>query len=219
MLFDSYTISFCPGSSGRLIHTILHNMIMGNDIVFNFTENNDSHDMNINLNVEIEDIHATNIYQIIKFNDNPAKILITHRFPDIDTIRERFKYKMGVVVINIKPTDVHEVLYNSFLKNRNIKLNGEVLRGSFIENKLNEWNNFINVSHLKNQDDILILEYSTMFDVVDGKYTTLEKLEEFTGLTVPEGIVKTFENYAMGRQKLIDSNMPWLCELKRNLDK
>ena len=218
MLFDSYTISFCPGSSGRLIHTVLYNMIMGNDIVFNFTENNAAHDTNVEMSMAVEDIHATNIFQIITFNDNVAKILHTHRFPDIDIVRERFKYKMGIIVIAIKPIDLPEIVYNSFLKNKKIELTEPTVR-TIAKLKIKQWKDFIDISSLSGQSDVLILEYSKLFDLHEGEYTTLKKIEQFTGLRCTSGLTKSFENYTMGRKKLIDSKMPWLYELQQNLDK
>jgi hypothetical protein len=193
-------------------------MIMGNDTVFNFTENNDAHDTNVVMSMVVEDIHATNIFQIIKFNDNTAKILPTHRFPDIDIIRERFNCKMGIIVISIKPTDLPEVVYNSFLKNKKIELTETMVRTTS-KFKINQWKDFIDVSSLTVHSDVLILEYSKLFDVYEGEYTTLKKIEQFTGLKPTSGSIKTFENYAKGRQKLIDTKMPWLYELQQNLDK
>jgi len=217
MKFDCYTISFCPGSSGRFIHTILFNMIMGNNEAITFTKHNDAHYTNVEMQVKNADPSVHDIYETLEFNKHPSKVLVTHRYPKFDVIYDRFNQNMGVILISLTPSDLYEVLYNSFLKNRNLKLDINNIN-RYIEYKQNEWKQFIQPV-LDDRINVLVLEYSKLFEYTHGQYTILTKLEQFTGLTASEGVVETFKNYATGRQKLIDSDMPWLYELQRNLDK
>ena len=217
MNFDKYIISFCPGSSGRLIHTILYNLITGSKDVLEFNSNNDSH-LDIKESAMSINAHSPGVYRDVEFDESAiVKVLKTHTFPDFEVIEKKFGSDIGIIIITLSPRDLIEVVFNSHLKNDNTILSNSRLL-NICKFKKYSWNKFIN-PNLENYPNMLVLEYNKLFDEGPNGFETIKKLSDFVGINPAPNISKTFKNYANGRLRLIDTHMPWLSELKQNLDK
>jgi hypothetical protein len=210
MNYDSYVISFMPGSSGRFLRYVLNGMITKSDEPLILNSLNHAHNNNIEGGARPWSIHSSfntrALFDEFDFEDVPVKILATHLFPDWEAI-ERRKIDSGIIVIGVQDQDLLEVTGNALLKNNLAVVTQEqVIRESeVIRVTLHKF-----INYAENRDKLLIINYSDFFKSAGESYIALKKLEEFTGLETTDTVLQNYMTYVTGRDKLISKKMKWL---------
>lgn len=199
-----------PGSSGRFLRYILNGMITKSTERWVSNPLNHAHFNNIDGGVRDDatsDPNAAMIFHKFYFEDVPAKILATHQFPVYDVINERFP-NIGIIVINVSEKDLLEVTGNALLKNKlTVVTEAQVINESKVAS-VQRNSVFINYEDTRN--NLLIINYSDLFQPLGDSYLALKKLEEFTGLDTTETVMENYRAYLTGRERLINKKMKWL---------
>jgi hypothetical protein len=215
MKYNKYIVAHAPGSSGTFITMILDRLILNSNRPINVYPNNSAHDVrgiaqyqrstrNQNYTgISVPDAHASDIYDTFYF-DRPGKtyssILTTHVYPDFKKINEKYD-DLGIIIIKFNEDDVKEILFNSFYKNKNVKLSNIELTvaSKFL---LEDYNNFMKLEDTPK--NCLVLQYTDLFRDLSDSSNTINKIKEFTGISVePDAIITAYYQYIEGRDRLV----------------
>lgn len=210
MAYDKYIVSFVPGSSGRFIIEILDRLILGTTDPIEVCEKNSAHLNNTFTGMTVEDSNDDDVYDVFTYqvrdNETHSKILRTHVFPNFDVINKRF-CDIGIILVHVGDDDVEEVLFNSYLKNKNVAMP---------EYMLKHMKRVFKTAHrdfFKEYDppsNCLVIKYPDIFNKGKTHYLGLEQLRDFTETTITDGLVAVYEQYVIGRRRLVETHLPWL---------
>jgi len=216
MKYKKYIISFIPGSSGRFVLAIMDRILLGLDTIINLSEDNSAHENTIKIwgNLKFGLPTPSNNYEPLESNNTDIHVFHTHIYPKFDLINSRFK-NVGIILIKPDIQDMREILFNNLTKNKNIESMNTFLKNYFYPNK-NITNTMIefefnfkkhNKIFFTNDiypDNCLVIKYSEIYETTGEKYLLIEKLKEFTGISiVPSSVITACKQYTFNRNEIV----------------
>lgn len=209
MKYNKYIVAHAPGSSGTFVSMILDRLILNSEKPINIYPNNSAHVVRTKnkeleyTGVSVPDLNAPDIYDTFYFDRRGrtySSILTTHVYPDFKKINEKYD-DLGIIIIKFNEDDVKEISFNSFYKNKNVKLSNIELTvaSKFL---LEDYNNFMKLEDTPK--NCLVLQYTDLFRDLSDSSNTINKIKEFTGISVePDAIITAYYQYIEGRDRLV----------------
>lgn len=219
MKYESYIISYAPGSAGTFLTSMLGAMLRGSDTL-NLSDRNNAAGNEGYLGVSITDPNSPDIYHKLFFDDDADfRILKTHVYPNFPLINITFK-NIGIILVTLTEEDVFTSLGNNGYKNNKIK---EYMDGREIVSRNGKhWKRLANFAPFVNPtipklDNVLEIKYAELFAKDGGVFVAQKKIEEFTSLRFTENQNLNWQKYVDNQAIFLEKFMPWLSEVKSEL--
>lgn len=215
---ETYLVSYCWGSCGSFISSLIYDFLFEYEPIIPFSEAGNSHNRAVSCskNWSVRPtatlskrlfLQGKGIYNFVSpLNPNKPLIMLDHNFPNFDELFSIYP-KCKVIVISITPSDIPRVKGNLFYK----VLEPDGILTEFNPNdKFRVADNFMNVNVTysgEHSDNITVLP---IYDIIHCKKKTLSLLSQITGKPITEKIVGIYDDYIAAQENLVRTKMPWV---------
>jgi hypothetical protein len=159
------------------------------------------------LHNSISKSHSELERQLSEFLDkNSSCIFQIHSYPNFNLLNSKYE-NIGIILIKPDANDMHEIIFNSLNKNKKIK--SFFLKKIIPTQLINFELNYNKRNKIFFTDDVypancLVIKYSEIYETAGEKYLLIEKLKEFTGISiVPTSVIDACKQYTFNRNEIV----------------